>query len=51
LEFESLSQLLGETRKFLRTGKRAEDYKDLLPVLKIGILNDIREIVGNNGLE
>jgi hypothetical protein len=51
LEFQSLSELLGETREFIRTGESAKYNEDLLPILQISILNDIGQIVGDDGLE
>ena len=51
LELEALSELLRETRKLLLAGECAENNKDLLPLLQVGVLNDVVEIVGDNGLE
>jgi hypothetical protein len=51
LEFQTTTKLLCKTRKLLLTGKRAKDDKNLLPILQVGILHDVRQIIGHDRLE
>jgi len=51
LELQSTAQLLRKIREFFLVCECAKYHKYLLPFLKIGILNDVNEVVGNNALE
>lgn len=50
LELEALSKLLREARKLVHLRKGAEDNKDLLPFSEISVLDDVVEVVGDDGL-
>jgi hypothetical protein len=48
---ESLSKLFGEVGEIRVLGKRAQDNKDDFPFCKIGVLNDVRQILSDDRLE
>jgi hypothetical protein len=42
--------LLGKTGKLVLRGVCAKNDEDLLPVLQVGVLNHISQIISGNGL-
>jgi len=51
LELQSTAELLCKVGEFLLACKGAQYHKYLLPFLEISILNNVREVVGDNTLE
>lgn len=48
MELQTLPELFRKAGELVRSGKRAKDDKDLLPLLQVGILDDVTQIVGDN---
>jgi hypothetical protein len=51
LEFQPAPELLRKVRELLLAREGAQHHKYLLPFLKISVLHDVREIIGDNALE
>lgn len=51
LELETFSELFRQARKLVRGGERAQNDKYLLPLLKVGVLDDVAQVVSDDRLE
>jgi hypothetical protein len=51
MEFETLAELFRETCKLVVFRESAQNYENLLPILEVGVLNDVIEIFRHDRLE